>query len=106
MGNIYWFGIRLSLKEKPPRWVVIVLAFIILVMMLFFCLWLIDPRTVFANDYPNPSSWGRDFKMGWLHLGMTILSVLGGIAWVITILTEFMAMEEKNRAFRNLYKHE
>lgn len=61
--------INFSDMEKPPRWLVIVIAILIQIVLLFIILWLFDERTIFDNDYIIKKYSYDYLKWGWIHTG-------------------------------------
>jgi len=101
------FRIKIPEIDKPPRWLIIMIAIIIEIVLLFFVLWLFDDRTVFNSDYMAKRysySSTNDLHWGWFHKGVAITSIMGGIALFISILTEFAAYDKKGRAFYKFYR--
>ena len=98
---------KLNLREieigKPPRWLVIMIAIIIQIVLIFFILWLFDDRTVFDGDYMVKTYRGQELQWGWFRRGVTIITIIGAVALFISIFTEFAAYDKNGRAFYNLY---
>lgn len=90
--------------EKPQRWVILTLAFLIEIFMMFFIFWLFDDRTIFDNDIIKKRSYGHYVTYGWVHRGVISLSLIGAIVWFIIIMSDFMAFDEDDRVLRNFYK--
>lgn len=97
---------KISLRniEKPPRWLVIVIAILLEITLMFVILWLFDDRTIFDNDYKATKYSGDYMKWGWVHMGIAITLVLTAIGLFFAIIGEFAAWEEKNRTFYNFYR--
>lgn len=90
--------------EKPPRWVIVALAFIIELVLIFFILWLFDERTVFDNDYTATKYSGEYIKWGWVHIGTTMTFIIAAIILFGMILDEFMSFDAHKRIFYSLYR--
>ena len=91
-------------RWQPTRAQILIVAFVILILMIFFLFWLCDPQTHILNDWVEKRSYGEYHRWGWKRKALTFVSFAITFTWVGLIINEFSAYKKKDRTFYKLYK--
>ena len=91
-------------RWRPTRTQVLIVAFVILILMIFFLFWLCDEQTHILNDWVEKRSYGSYHRWGWKRKALTFVSFCITFTWAGAIINEFAAYHKNKRTFYKLYE--